>query len=90
MVHADSAEALDKLAAELGSRGLEARLITPAGKEPWLAVRNPQAPMLAETVMAVKDWYWWPWADRIAPVDDVAEAATRVASVLRAGGNGGG
>jgi len=46
--------------------------------------------MLAETVMAVKDWYWWPWADRIAPVDDVAEAAARVASVLRTGGNGGG
>jgi hypothetical protein len=60
-----SAPALDTLAAELRRRGHEAQLIAPEGREPWLAVRNPQVPMLAETVLAHADWFWWPWRDRI-------------------------
>jgi hypothetical protein len=64
-----STAALETLAAELGKRGYEAKLIAPEGREPWLAVRNPRVPMLAETVMAHADWFWWPWADRIGPGD---------------------
>ena len=43
--------------------------------------------MLAETVLYARGWYWWPWADRIAPAADVADAAARVASVLRVAGS---
>lgn len=90
MVHApgdDPVMTLERLAAELRARGLGTTLIAPPGKAPWLDVRNPQASMLAETVMYARGWYWWPWADRIAPAADVADAAARVASVLRVAGS---
>jgi hypothetical protein len=75
---------LERLAAALGARGYEAQLITPEGREPWLAVSNPQAPALSETVMAHAEWFWWPWADRIARTADVDAAAVTVARVLAA------
>ncbi len=74
--------ALEKLAAELTARGYEARLIAPDGRPPWLTVINPAAAMLAETIMADAQWFWWPWADRIAPTADVATAADAIAQVL--------
>ena len=76
--------ALDKLAAELRVRGYQAHLIAPAGRPPSLAVSNPQATVLAETVMADATSFWWPWADRIAGVADVAGAADVIARVLAA------
>ena len=84
MVHApgNDTAALEKLAAELTARGYETRLIAPDGRPPWLAVINPAATMLAETVMADAEWFWWPWADRIAPTADVAAAAGAIARVL--------
>jgi hypothetical protein len=79
-----SADALDTLAAELRRRGYDAQLVAPEGREPWLAVRNPQVPMLAETVLAHANWFWWPWRDRIGPAADVPAAADRVLRVLAA------
>jgi hypothetical protein len=76
--------ALDKLAAELRVRGYQAHLIAPDGRPPSLAVTNPQATVLAETVMADATSFWWPWADRIAGVADVAGAADVIARVLAA------
>jgi hypothetical protein len=73
---------LEKLAAELNARGYEARLTAPDGRPPWLAVINPAATMLEETVMAYAEWFWWPWADRIAPAADAATAADAIARVL--------
>jgi hypothetical protein len=86
MVHAasDDIQALEKLAAELEARGFTAYLAVPAGRVPGLAVRNPHALALSEDVMAQAGWFWWSWADRIAPVDDIDGAAARIASVLRA------
>ena len=81
-----SSQALETLAAELHRRGYEAKLITPEGRDPWLAVRNPQVPMLAETVLAHAEWFWWPWQDRIGPATDVPAAADRVLRVLAAAG----
>ena len=78
-----SAQALDTLAAELRRHGHEANLIAPEGREPWPAVRNPQVPMLAETVLAQAGWFW-PWRDRIGPAADVPTAADRVLRVLAA------
>jgi hypothetical protein len=30
------------------------------------------------------EWFWWSWAERIAPVSDVTTAAGKVATVLGA------
>jgi hypothetical protein len=79
-----SAHALDTLAAELRRRDYDAKLIAPEGREPRLAVRNPQVPMLAETVLAQAGWFWWPWRDRIGLAADVPAAADRVLRVLAA------
>ncbi len=76
--------ALDKLAAELCARGYEARLTAADGRPPSLAVTNPHAAMLAETVLADATSFWWPWADRIAAVADVTTAADVIARVLAA------
>ena len=76
--------ALEKLAAELGTRGYEVSIIIAEGRRPILAVRNPAAPMLSETVLADAEWFWWPWADRIALTADVPAAAETVARVLAA------
>lgn len=81
--HAGTAP-LGRLADELAARGFEAQLITPGGRRPSLAVRNPAAPILAEDVLADAECYWWPWAERIAPVADLTAAADRVARVLAA------
>jgi len=81
---------LESLAAELDRRGLTTRLMTPAGRVPSLHVVNPAVCRLAEDVYAGRSqdgswWFWWPWAERIAPGDDLAAAAEAIARVLCAG-----
>ncbi|HVB45204.1 MAG TPA: hypothetical protein VNF47_21215 [Streptosporangiaceae bacterium] len=78
---------LEDLAAELRRRGLTTRLITPAGRAPSLHVVNPVMGRLAEDVFVGRSqdgawWFWWPWAERIAPADKVSAAATLIAKVL--------
>ncbi|HUZ39288.1 MAG TPA: hypothetical protein VMV17_23440 [Streptosporangiaceae bacterium] len=87
MVHAseDPAVALDKLAGALAALGCQVPALAPHGRPPSLTVTNPAAPRMSETVMVDAGWFWWPWADRIAPLTDAAAAAGRVARVLRAG-----
>jgi len=90
MVHAsdeDPAMALEKLAAELAARGYRTPALSARGRPPSLTVANPAVPMLTETVMIEGGWYWWPWADRIAPLGDVTAAADRIVRVLRAEGS---
>lgn len=77
---------LEKLAAELTARGYTTALRTPAGRLPHLAVTNPRASVLSERVLAQAGQFWWPWAEPIASCDEVAEAATIIARVLRAVG----
>jgi hypothetical protein len=77
----------ERLAEELGRRGLHATLMAPAGRVPSLHVVNPTAARLAEDVYVGRSqdgmwWFWWPWAERIAPGDDVSQAATAIAKVL--------
>jgi hypothetical protein len=78
---------LEKLAAELSHRGLEAWLMAPPGRRPSLYVVNPAARALEENVYAAcgKDglwWFWWSWAERIAVADDVDLAASTIVRVL--------
>jgi hypothetical protein len=89
MVYHDARESevtsLEKLGAELTARGFETHLTIPAGHVPSLAITNPQATALTETVVAAEDWYWWSWVEKIAPAADVSEAAGVIARVLSAG-----
>jgi len=63
--------------------------MTPAGRIPSLHVVNPAVTRLSEDVYVGRSqdglwWFWWPWAERIASGDDVAEAAAMIAKVLEA------
>ena len=82
-------ERLEGLAAELAKHGLMTRLIAPVGRVPSLHVVNPAQSMLAEHVYAGRSqdglwWFWWPWAERIAPGDQHGAAASVIARVLSA------
>ena len=76
--------ALEKLATELDGQTYVAQLVTPQGRRPYLHVRNRSAGVLTENVYAGDGFYWWGWAERIAPVADVAGAAAAIMRVLRA------
>jgi len=80
---------LEGLARELGKHGLRTRLIAPPGRVPSLHVVNPSVSRLAEDIYVGRSqdglwWFWWPWAERIAPGDEFASAAAVIARVLRA------
>jgi hypothetical protein len=78
---------LECLAAALAKLGLMTRLMTPSGRVPSLHVANPAAPRLTEDVYVGRSqdgmwWFWWPWAERIAPGDRADVAASLIARVL--------
>jgi hypothetical protein len=84
--HAESVY-LEKLGEELTHRGLDAFVMAPPGRVPSLYVVNPAARALEENVYAglCSDgmwWFWWSWAERIAIVDDIDQAATTITRVL--------
>jgi hypothetical protein len=84
--HAESVY-LEKLGEELTHRGLEAFVMAPPGRVPSLYVVNPAARALEENVYAglCSDgmcWFWWSWAERIAIVDDIDQAAATIVRVL--------
>jgi hypothetical protein len=81
---------LENLGDELRQRGFAVRLAVPREGPPSLHVVNPQAVALAENILAESTgggwWFWWSWAERIAPADDLGDAADRVVRVLAAAG----
>jgi hypothetical protein len=81
--------ALDKLAAELNGGDYVAGVVAHAGRRPYVHVRNRHAGVLTENIYAGEGWFWFGWAERIAPVTDVAAAAEIVIRVLRAVGAAG-
>ena len=85
--NAAAAVYLDKLAEELTNHGLDAWLMDPPGRVPSVYITNPSARALEENVYAAcgRDglwWFWWSWAERISPADDLAAAAATIARVL--------
>lgn len=74
---------LEMLAAQITALGYEAQLVTPPGRLPYLDVSNPRTALLTEKVYAQAGSFFWPWAESIAPCDQVAEAAAIVTRVLR-------
>jgi hypothetical protein len=81
---------LESLGDALRDRGFAVRLMVPQGGPPSLHVVNPLASALAETIIAESTggawWFWWSWAERIAPADDLGVAVDRVTRVLAATG----
>src|SRR4051812_11512552 len=77
---------LEDLGDELRGRGFAVRLTVPREGPPNLHVVNPRASALAENILAESTeggwWFWWSWAERIGPADELAEAADRVVRVL--------
>jgi hypothetical protein len=78
---------LAALADNLAGRGFLAHHLMQAGQHPCLAVASRSVPQLSETVYAAPApdggwWFWWSWADRIAPVSEVESAAFKIAYVL--------
>lgn len=77
---------LERLADALHKQGLPATVLTPQGRRPCVQAKSPQSSMLREDVYAESGWFWWSWADRLAPVTDVEAAARKIARVLGAVG----
>lgn len=75
---------LEKLAEALNKHGLPAIVLTPPGRRPCVQAKSPQSSMLREDVYAEAGWFWWSWADRLAPVTDVESAARKITQVLGA------
>ncbi len=75
---------LEYLGVELNGQNYEAQLVVPHGRRPYVHVRNRHADVLTENVYAGDGWFWWGWAERIAPVTDLAAAAATITRVLRA------
>lgn len=76
------------LAEALARRGLLAR-VTRIGDGPrYVEVLSRAAPDLGESIFAVRAdgewWFWWSWAQRIAPAAETELAAARIARVLAA------
>jgi serine/threonine-protein kinase RsbW len=77
---------LDKLAAALTACGLQAQLVTPKDRLPYLNVCDTKTPGLTERVYSQADWYFWPTAERIAACDDITTAADTITRILRIAG----
>lgn len=78
---------LQRLAAELAGRGLDAQVVT-IGTRPCLNVANPDTPDLNERVLChpaedQSPCFWWPWQQAIGSVDDLEAVAAKIAAVLR-------
>lgn len=73
--------ALEGLAAALDARDHITILTIGQGRQPHLTVASRRAGR-AEDVYAQDDWFWWGWAERIAPTADVPAAASAVAASL--------
>lgn len=82
----NAAEQFEALAEDMQKRGF-ATDVMQSGSHTGLSVVNQAVPQLSETVyVAPADdgswWFWWSWADRLAPIEDVDAAAFKIAYVL--------
>ncbi|MBO0815932.1 MAG: hypothetical protein J2P30_12445 [Actinobacteria bacterium] len=80
---------LDALAAELTARGWTAYVTTPLGRPARLFVQNPHDLEMCADIMTAPEngtggwWFWFSWAERIAPVGSPDAAATVIVTELR-------
>ncbi len=79
---AEGVAALERLTAELDPGTFVAAIVS-GGRAPCLRITNRCAPQLTEDVYAGRGFYWYSWAERLAPVGDVPRAVARIANLLR-------
>jgi len=75
--------ALEALAAALDPGDFVTTLTAFPDRAACLAVTSRHAD-IGEDIYVADEWFWWSWAERIAPVSDVTTAAGKVATVLGA------
>ena len=81
---ADPIARLDVLAAHLRTRGWTTYINSPAGRLASLFVQDPQHRAECGDILAAPDgttgdwWYWFSWAERIAPIHPSAAAADAI------------
>ena len=80
---------LDALATELTARGWTAYVTTPWGRPARLTVQSPHDQGMCADVMTAADsdtgdwWFWFGWAERIAPAGAPGTAAAVIVTALR-------
>jgi len=82
----EAARQLEALAKDLEVQGFAAQVVNTGGYA-GVSVTHRAVSQLSETVYAAPAgygtwWFWWSWADQIAPVSDVQTAAFKIAYVL--------
>jgi hypothetical protein len=87
----DATAQVEALAHELSRRGFATTVTTGDGRRhPCVRVVNRDAAHMQEDVYAAPgtdgQWsFWWSWADKIGPIDDIETAAAAISYVLDPG-----
>lgn len=81
-----AAERLVAVVDNLSGRGFAASM-EPTSTTPCARITNRDVAHLSENIYVAPDadglwWFWWSWADRLAPIDDVEAATFKIAYVL--------
>jgi len=84
---AREATALEELASRLDRTAYVVSLVATAGRHPHLCISNRHAAQLTEWIYCDGQFFYWSWAERIAPVADLASAAAVISGVLRSVGD---
>ena len=80
----DPVAAVRALARELGSRDLRVLFTALQTRPPKVTVTASFDPHAVGVSISARDgWYWWPWAERIAPADDIQKAAALIEASMR-------
>jgi len=80
---------LDVLAGQVAACGWTAHVRTPPGRLPYLFVQDPENLKTDGDIVAAYDaatgecWFWFAWAERIAPAENPAKAAHVIVRALR-------
>ena len=74
--------ALERLAAELNPTEFVTMLVTGDNQVPYLDVAT-RSPQLSETIYVHDGYFWWSWAERLAPITDLPTATAKISAVLR-------
>ena len=81
---------LELLAMAFDRAAYAVTLVEGKDHRPHLAITNRAHKALTENIYAAEGWFWWGWAERIAPVTEITQAAGVIMRVLRhiSGGTG--
>jgi hypothetical protein len=74
--------ALEALAAAFDPKEFATALVSGEGRVPRLTVVSRRA-HISQDVYVDNGWFWYSWAERIAAVSDVDQAAVKIAYMFR-------